>query len=191
MTGLVDSDGLPTAPFFTYILLGRLQQRLVALGESYIVTTNGNHRYQLLAYHYCHYTPHYCMNYLTPLDISHTYDVFEEHAPKSMQLCLTDLPAGRYKTTRLTLSRSYGSMIDEFIRIYNKGYQTMEELNYMILNMQKSDLDYYMHTVRPRQETRYMETDQTNSLVFSFTMEPHEIVVFDLAKQVRPEEASE
>lgn len=190
-TGLIDSHGLPKAPFFTYILLGRLQQRLVALGESYIVTTNGNHRYQLLAYHYCHYTPHYCMNYLTPLDISHTYDVFEEHAPKSMQLCLTDLPAGRYKTTRLTLSRSYGSMIDEFIRIYNKGYQTMEELNYMILNMQKSDLDYYMHTVRPRQETRYMETDQTNSLVFSFTMEPHEIVVFDLAKQVRPEEASE
>lgn len=183
-TGLIDSHGIPKSPLFAYFMLSKLQKKLIGHGDNYIMTTNGSNQYQLLAYNYVHYNQHYCLNYETPLSINHTYDVFEESSPKAMEVCLTGLPAGRYKTTKTTLNRKYGSIIDEFIRIFNEGYQTPEELNYMILNIQEKELDYYIHTVRPKQDIRYVETDENNSLSFSFTMEPHEVVLFELARKI-------
>lgn len=183
-TGLIDSHGIPKAPMFTYIFLGKLKKQLIAHGENYIVTTNGSNQYQLLAYNYVHYNRYYCMNYLTRLSISHTYDVFEEGAPKKMTFCLTNLHPGRYKVTKNTLNRKHGSLLDKFIRIFNKGYLTPEELNYMILNMQEEETDYYIHTVRPKQDIRYVGTDENNSLNFSFTMKPHEVVLFEFTRKI-------
>ncbi len=183
-TGLIDSHGIPKAPLFAYFMLSRLQEKLIGYEDDYIITGNGSNRYQFLAYNYVHYNQNYCLNFETPLEISHTYDVFEKSAPKSMEVRLSCLPSGRYKITKTTLNQKYGSIIDEFIRIFNEGYLTPEELNYMILNIQEEERKYYLHTIRPKQDTYYVETDGNNSLSFSFTMEPHEVVLFELARKV-------
>ncbi len=103
--GLLDRNGIPKSAFHTYGILAKLSGRLVTSGKNYIATTNGKNKYQVMMCHYVHYNNNYCFTYQNPLDIGHTYDVFEEIGNRAVRLELSDIPPGRYKCTNYNLNR--------------------------------------------------------------------------------------
>lgn len=181
--GLIDVHGLPKASMFAYILLARMEPKLVALGENYLVTTSGTNRFQVLIYHYVHYNRQYCINYRIPVSIEHTYDVFEEAPAKTMRIRLSGIPAGRYKLVRHRLNRRHGSLLDTFTESFREGVQSPSELNYMLLNMQRYELDYYYHLIRPKQEILYLDNSRGEGFTLELTLEPHEVVLYEFARK--------
>lgn len=180
--GLLEQHGIPKSGFFSYALLAKLKSRLVESGNQYIATTNTRNQYQFLACNYVHYSNNYCFTHQNRLEIANTYDVFEETDNKKLNVNLNDLPLGRYKCLAYTLNRTYGSILDMFIHIINYGKTSPAELNYMLLNMQPEEVEYYRKEAIPRLEISYLD-NKTGTLSFELDLEPHEVRLICLERR--------
>lgn len=180
--GLLEQHGIPNAGYFAYELLSRLKNRLVTAGPGYIAATNGRNKYQVLTCCYTHYNYNFCFTYNQPLPIGNTYEVFEDADVKQTRIHMHDLPTGRYKCMLYVLNRSYGSILDKFIHILNHGKTSPSELEFLIMNMQAEEIDYYRKEANPRLEISYL-TNTSGTLSFTLEMEPHAVILINLEKQ--------
>lgn len=182
--GLIESNGIPKPSLFAYVLLSRLNSYLIYSGNDCLMTSNGNNRYQFLICNYVHYNRQYCINYQSPIRLEHTYDVFDDSHTKNIELKIEGLPTGRYEFTRHLLNRENGSLLDIFIKIYQEGAVTSDELYSMMLYLNKGEAEYYKHVVRPKQECCYIEISSDSDFSLNFSMSPNEILLLELVREV-------
>ncbi len=180
--GLIDNYGIPKPVYYSYELLSKLGNNLIAIGNNYILTSKSENTYQFLAYHYIHYSKNYCFNFQNPLSIENTYDIFNPGKTNILEVSLTQLPLGRYKITKYSLTRQNGSPLDQYLNILENGNTTPAELNYMLLNLQEGEAKYYKNTCIPKQEIFY--ADSYYDLSFTIELHAHEIYFFEFQRQL-------
>lgn len=178
--GLASTRGIPRPALHAYHFLSMLGNTLIAQGNNYIVTSRSKTRYQLLCFHYTHFDPNYCFNSWEKVNLENTYDIFAEEAPYQMHFTCDCLPLGRYKVTQLSLNRGYGSALDKYLRILDKGNITSTELLSTILTLREDELDYYKRTSIPRQDIFFYTNDGTIEL--DCTLNSHEIIFYEMQK---------
>lgn len=180
--GLLDTYGIKKPSYFAFEFLSRLGNNLIEQGPNCCVTSSYDNKYQILAYNYAHFNKYFCINCRERIEFQDTYSIFEQGETLNMQVDLTHLPPGRYKIRKHILNRSNGSFLDEFIKILELGNSTPEELLYMMLNMQISEVDYYKSISIPRQEISYANCE--DHLVLNLSMEPHEVNYFSISRKL-------
>jgi len=179
--GLIDNYGIKKPSYFAYEFLSRLGNELISKGPGHIMTSSYDNQFQLLAFNYVHYNKYYCINCREKISFWNTYTVFNEAEPGTLQFELTNLPQGRYKIRKHILNRQHGSFLDELLNILEHGNSTPEELLYMMLNLQKPEVDYYKNICIPRQDITYANCEEGNMMI-SITLDPHEVNYISISR---------
>ena len=179
--GLIDNYGIKKPSYFAYEFLSRLGNELISKGPGHIMTSSYDNQFQLLAFNYVHYNKYYCINCREKISFWNTYTVFNEAEQSTLQFELTNLPQGRYKIRKHILNRQHGSFLDELLNILEHGNSTPEELLYMMLNLQKPEVDYYKNICIPRQDITYANCEEGNMMI-SITLDPHEVNYISISK---------
>ncbi len=179
-TGLVRAGGIPTPALHAYVMLAKLGNTLISYGSNYMITCCSSNRYQVLLFNYVHFKENFCLHSISPVDLKDTYAVFENAKDLHFNVSCENIVPGRYKVTKQTLSRNYGSILDRFLRILNRGSTTSDELLDTIINLREDEVAYYKQTTLPRQEIYYTSFDQT--LTLEATLAPHEVQLYEFTR---------
>ena len=171
--GLIDNYGIKKPSYYAYEFLSRLGTNLISHGLNHAVTSSDDNNYQILAYHYTHYNKYFCINCFDKIGFQNTYSVFEEAGKLHLEFDLENMTPGRYKIRKYILNRTNGSFLDEFLKILEDGNSTPEELLYMMLNLQKAEVEYYKSICIPRQDISYVNCDGNMSI--PLVLDPHEV----------------
>lgn len=177
---LISEEGIPKPALHGYSFLARLGKRLLSKGDAYILTCNSRNQFQMLFYHYTHFTDAFCTNSWDPVPLEHSYDIFRSEEPLTIHFACEDFPAGRYKVVRYSLNRSYGSILDKHLRTLDANPTTALELLHTMRNLKEDESRYYKQTSIPRQDIYYITSAET--LTIDLTLEPHELVFFEFSR---------
>lgn len=146
------------------------------------MTCDASNRYQLLLFNYVHFSKEFCINSWDKISLKDTYSIFADEEPLSISLSCTGILSGRYKVTQFSLNRNYGSSLDKYLRILDKGNTTSKELLSTIMNFTEDEAEYYRRTSVPRQDIYYTSCDDT--LQLKATLEPHEIQFYEFSRLI-------
>ena len=179
-SGLIAENGIPKPSLHAFALLNRLGKNLISMGKNYIMTSNSANRYQLLCFHYTHFSKSYCFNSWDNVKLEDTYDIFTKEGPANVHFKCEGLPSGRYKVTQFSLNRNYGSALDKYLRILDRGNTSSIDLLSTIMNLREDETDYFKQTSIPRQDIYYLLCEP--NLELDITLEPHEIVFYEFSR---------
>lgn len=175
--GLISENGIPKPSLHAYTFLNYLGKYLISKGEHYILTSNSNNNYHLLCYQYTHFSKSYCFNSWDNVPLEQTYEIFDRKDPVNLQFSLEGIHPGRYKVTQFSLNRNYGSVLDKYLRILDKGNISSSELLHLMMSLREDEVKYYKQTAVPRQDIYYLTADTT--LELNVTLGPHEIIFYE------------
>ncbi|MFV0465436.1 MAG: GH39 family glycosyl hydrolase [Lachnospiraceae bacterium] len=176
--GLIGENGIAKPSFHAFSFLFHLGRELISKGNDYILTRNSENQYQLLYFHYVHFSKNFCLNSWEEVDIMKTYDIFEQAEQKHMNFEFSHISPGKYKVTRFSLNRNYGSILDKYLRIIEISQMPPGELLSIIANLREDEIEYYQKTSLPRQDIFFIECRQ--QLELEFVLDPHEVVFLEL-----------
>lgn len=174
---LIDENGIPKPALHGYSFLARLGTHLISKGDSYIITCDTKHQFQILFYHYTHFSDAFCTNPWEAVPMEQTYECFRPERPLTIHFSCSDFPAGRYKVVRYSLNRSYGSALDKHLRTISSTPATAPDLLHALRNLKEDESRYFKQTSIPRQDIYYITCPET--LSFDLTLAPHELAFFE------------
>ncbi|GGG09703.1 GH39 family glycosyl hydrolase [Paenibacillus aceti] len=158
--GLMAQHGIPKAAMTAYELLAKLGDRLLAQGDSYIVTT-GRGSYQVLSYNYCHFDDLYALGDNSFINATNRYNGFKGEKVVKLELDLQGIPPGKYRMVTYTVSREQGSSYDAWVRMGAPDDVTEE------------DVVYLTAASHPRKHIREVEIE--SGLSYISQLEPHTV----------------
>jgi xylan 1,4-beta-xylosidase len=123
--GLINFLGLKKSSYFGYWYLARLGNQMVAYGENYAVTRQGE-KLQILLWNHCPYTSAFTNGDRSALSLSERYAIFDEKE-SCFTLRVEGLPSG-YKVTRHLLDRQHGAAFDVWLANGKLESPSAEEL---------------------------------------------------------------
>jgi AraC-like DNA-binding protein/beta-xylosidase len=179
-SGLISENGIPKPSLHAFALLNRLGKNLISMEKNYIMTSNSANRYQLLCFHYTHFSKSYCFNSWDNVKLEDTYEIFTDEPPVDIHFTCEGLPLGRYKVTQFSLNRNYGSALDKYLRILDRGNTSSIDLLSTIMNLREDETDYFKQTSIPRQDIYYLLCEP--NLELDISLESHEIVFYDFSR---------
>lgn len=179
--GLVDIYGIRKPSYFAYEFLSRLGNTLTSQGPNYIMTSFNDLKYQIIAFNYAHYNKYFSINCSETVEFQNTYSIFESIDNTEITFNIDNLVPGRYGIRKYTLNRENGSFLDEYLKIFKSGNLTVDEIKYMMLNLQKTEVEYYKSICIPRQSVSYVDCD--GSMKITVSLEPHEINFISITKR--------
>ena len=177
---LISEDGVPKPALHGYSFLARLGKRLISKGDAYILTCNSRNQFQVLFYHYTHFSDAFCTNSWEPVPMERTYEIFRPEEPLTIHFACGDFPAGRYKVVRYTLNRIYGSVLDKHLRTLENYPTTAPHLLHTLLNLKEDESRYFKQTSIPRQDIYYITSTET--LTIDLTLDSHELVFYEFSR---------
>jgi xylan 1,4-beta-xylosidase len=163
--GLINKDGLKKASYYAYYLLGKLGSKIIAQGNDYIITEDGEN-IQILAYNYVYFDELFLSGDTSALTHKNRYEVYEEKPQKDFQFILKGL-SSRYKITHYYLNKESGSVFDEWLKIGAPENMTKEEIRY---------LD---GVSRPKMKIENVEIDKEYSIHLEIPVHGVELVTFE------------
>ena len=159
--GLLTVDSIRKPGYFAYYFLSRLGSHVVERDPGYIITMDARDTYQILIYHYVHPSDFFCYKYETEPHYSDVNSIFDPVPAKNQVVTLENIRAGRYRIKKYVLSRSHGSIIDEWIKMG------------AIENITPSEIDYFNSITIPSQSIDYLQAE--TKLQIHDIIEPNEI----------------
>jgi AraC-like DNA-binding protein/beta-xylosidase len=178
--GIITENGIPKPALHAYNFLNHLGKYLISNGENYIFTQNSSNSYQLLCFNYVHFNRSYCFNAWDLVHIEQTYSVFQEGERMNMSFRCTNLPSGKYKVTQFSLNHAYGSILDKYIRILERGNITRKDLNTTITSLREDESNYYKQTCLPRQDIYFLNCEEELSI--NVNLVPHEVRFYEFTR---------
>ncbi|MCY9513976.1 GH39 family glycosyl hydrolase [Paenibacillus apiarius] len=169
--GLITNNGIKKPGYYAYELLSQLGDRLLDRGSGYCVTQAGD-RFQLLAYHYCHYDKLYEVRESLGIDTYNRYHVFQDLNEYEMNFVCQGIPAGRYELRQIAISREHGSAYDTWLDMGAPASLTPDMA------------DYLNRKAAPHQQ--YKVIDIEGAATFSCKLTPHEVRLFELRPLRQP-----
>lgn len=124
--GLFTYNGIRKAAYYAYCLLARLGDTLIGQGDGWFLTRRGD-AYQLMLYHYRHYSDLYASGEMFDMTETDRYTVFGPYRKRSFDICLSGMQEGRWQVKEYILNRQYGSAFDKWVEMGAQPLQSQEE----------------------------------------------------------------
>ena len=128
--GLFSYQGLPKAGWNAMKLLGHLGNRVIATGDGYLVTCDGDNL-QILMTRYCQYHHLYRHQYQMPESRESVFSIFQTKSALRYNLEIYGLQEGLYRVSQYSIAKSHGSVFEQWMEMGMPEFLRGEELNYL------------------------------------------------------------
>lgn len=128
--GLFTLNGIPKSSWYAMRFLRMLGNVCIASGDGWMITKNGSDL-QIILSHYCHYSDLYQFRYQALSDPYQAYSVFKEDGILQYQICLYDLPQGKYLMKQYSITKDHGSAFDRWLAMGAIDYPRPQEISYL------------------------------------------------------------
>ncbi len=125
--GLYTHNGIPKAAWYAYWLLRKLGEERIDSGEGYFLTRHGE-TYQLMFYHYRHFSELYAANEIFDMTDTDRYTPFGERQKRNFTVLLEGMIDGTWKVCEYTLNRQHGSAFDKWVEMGAQPIKNAEEV---------------------------------------------------------------
>jgi beta-xylosidase len=128
--GLFTANGVPKAAYYAYWLLARLGDVLLGRGEGWFLTRSGD-EYQLMLYHYRHYSDLYASGEMFDMTDTDRYTVFGPYRKRAFDVRLCGVGEGMWQVQEYVLNRQHGSSFDKWVEMGAPSQPTPEECEWL------------------------------------------------------------
>ena len=140
--GMFTSGGIPKASFYVFTLLRQLGTELLGRGNGWFITRKDD-SYQVLLYHYRHFSHLYAMGERFDMTFTDRYTPFSPEQTLDVHLRITDVENGEYMITETSISRRAGSSFDQWIAMGAIELSNREETENLIFRSVPAISKYY------------------------------------------------
>ena len=124
--GLFTYNGIRKAAYYAYWLLAKLGDTLIAQGDGWFLTRQGS-EYQLMLYHYRHYSDLYASGEMFDMTEKDRYTVFGAYRRRAFDVLLSGVANGAWQVQEYILNRDHGSAFDKWVEMGAQAVQSPEE----------------------------------------------------------------
>ncbi|MBE5793974.1 MAG: helix-turn-helix domain-containing protein [Clostridiales bacterium] len=124
--GLFTYNGIRKASYYAYWLLGKLGDMLVGQGDGWFLTRQGG-EYQLMLYHYRHYSDLYASGEMFDMTETDRYTAFGPYRKRAFSIAITGVEEGLWQAQTYILNREHGSSFDKWVEMGAQPVQSPEE----------------------------------------------------------------
>lgn len=128
--GLYTHNGIKKSAYFAFLLLAKLGDTLLTQGPGYFITKKKD-SYQILLYHYQHFSDLYASGELYDMTFTKRYTPFGKEKKKKVVLTLQDLPFSTYQMNETYVNRNHGSSFDLWVEMGALPLSSEAEVNYL------------------------------------------------------------
>ena len=124
--GLFTAGGVRKAAYYAYCLLAKLGDTLIARGDGWFLTRQGG-EYQLMLYHYRHYSDLYASGEMFDMTETDRYTVFGPYRKRAFDIALSGMADGPWQVQEYILNREHGSAFDKWVEMGAQPQLSPEE----------------------------------------------------------------
>lgn len=125
--GLFTYNGIKKPAYYAMWLMGKLGDELIGRGDGWFLTRRGN-SYQLLLYHYKHYSDLYAAREAFDMTATERYTPFGPEQRREFEIRVEHLPEGTWHAVEYSISRSSGSAFDKWVEMGAQPLENREEV---------------------------------------------------------------
>jgi xylan 1,4-beta-xylosidase len=129
--GLISRDGIKKPSYHALSFLSALGNRIIARDSNYIITSNSNNKFQILAYHYCYYSEEYCDDIDRYRSFRLPTSAFEVLPPIDLNLQLKDIPPGTYTIRQHVIDHEHGNVLNDWLRLDTPSNLSDQDIDYL------------------------------------------------------------
>ncbi len=176
--GLMDQNGMKSPAYHAFFLLNRLSGQILSKGDRYCITKKDKNHYQILAFHYSHFTAGSAFD--RELNFAELYHLFEDAEPLKPEFILKDVEPGTYQVTRQLLSRGSASLLDQRIAAFVNSTLSQNDYLMKIMLPTPEQTRYLQATLKPELRTTYLAAQDT--LTVTTELPVHSVCLMDIVK---------
>ncbi len=166
--GLLTKDAIRKPIFYAVRMLNRLGNELIARGENYIVTKQGDDEYQILCYNLVWYGTGYFINAENQSRVEEVKSYFDMSERRTLEIELTGVSENSwYYVKRRSVNASHGSIVDEWEKFGNDS------------NLERTDIKYLQEICMP-ELTRTKIQSNRDRLKLTIEMQAEEFCRFHI-----------
>ncbi|MBQ9308953.1 MAG: helix-turn-helix domain-containing protein [Clostridia bacterium] len=143
--GLYTYNGIRKPVYYAMWLLGKLGSELVGRGDGWFLTRKGN-SYQLMLYHYRHYSDLYAACEAFDMTYTNRYTPFGPEQRREFEIRIEQMPEGNWHALEYSISRSSGSAFDKWVEMGAQPLENREEVTLLQSLSQPMINKYTLHT---------------------------------------------
>ncbi|EQK43195.1 bacterial regulatory helix-turn-helix s, AraC family protein [[Clostridium] bifermentans ATCC 638] len=162
--GLILNNGIKKSAFYAYELLNKLGDKLIDIGDCYIVTKQFD-TYQIMIYNYCHFDNIYSRGDISQISKIDRYNVFK-NIEKNITINLKNIESGEYLFKEYKISKEHGSSFDTWVNMGSPDYLDEEDVAY-INNSSMIEIKKYKKYIN-------------NDYIINANLEPHEVKFYTI-----------
>lgn len=125
--GMFTYNGIKKPAYYAFYLLGKLGNTYVDSGDGYFLTREGND-YQLMLYHYKHYSALYASGEAFDMTFTDRYTPFEPEQKRDFEIRINGLMPGNWKIMEYLINRQSGSSFDKWVEMGAQPLESREEI---------------------------------------------------------------
>lgn len=179
--GLINNNGIKMPSYHAYCLLNKLGNLLIERNENYCITCSGEHHYQVLAYHYVHFSDFLFLLEKEKNSLRSVYSPFKKSPAFQMTVRLTGLPPGIYRIKRNLLDRFHGSLIDIQLGELLNGTIDDDTFLYKTMVLSPQEKSYLTAACVPEERTIYQEIQ--DEIILTTPLYPHNVCLWEIVKE--------
>ena len=143
--GLCTYNSIKKPVYYAMWLLGKLGDELIGRGDGWFMTRKGN-SYQLLLYHYKHYSDLYASCETFDMTPTNRYTPFGAEQRREFEIRVENMPAGTWHAVEYSISRSSGSAFDKWVEMGAQPLENAEEVTLLQSLSRPMINKYTLHT---------------------------------------------
>lgn len=143
--GLYTYNGIKKPVYYAMWLLGKLGNELIGRGDGWFMTRKGN-SYQILLYHYKHYSDLYASCEAFDMTPTNRYTPFGAEQRREFEIRIENMPAGSWHAVEYSISRTSGSAFDKWVEMGAQPLENGEEVTLLQSLSRPMINKYTLHT---------------------------------------------
>lgn len=159
--GLFTYNGIRKPAYYAFWLLAKLGDTLICCGDGYFLTRQGD-SYQLMLYHYRHYSELYASGETFDMTFTNRYTPFPPEQKRDFEIRILGIADGLWQVREYTLNQQNGSCFDKWVEM---GAQPLESDEEVAL----------LEGISQPMLTKYTLQAQREGLIVNAILEPHEV----------------
>ena len=169
-SGIVTKDGVNKPVYYALYFLSILKPLLVAQGENFLLTTDGNDTYSLICYNMKD------LNYMSLLnneDCSFEMDTesaFEDMLPLHLRVILDHVGQGKYRVKRLTVDERHGD-VQEWVKSNDTG-----------AGLKRSEIWHLCQTCMPEMKIYELWVREQEKLAIDVVIGANNFIYFEIER---------
>lgn len=165
--GMFTVNQIPKAHYFTFRMLKKLGDTLVASGDGWFLTRHRSGKLSMILYNYYHYDQLVSAGELFDITSTERYTGFAEMAQKEFTMELAGMRNGLYRIEETFVNRQYGSSYDNWVAMGGMSSLNAEENSYLLAVSQPGK---HVSTLR----------SQNDKLTIQCILEPLEVRLIEI-----------